>query len=111
MATTLTPRMKPKTERTVGAPRKTIDPNSTELRHRFALHLRALLDSKGWGASELHRQIILAGLTHSLGAVHSWLSGKRIPEAQDLETLAGIVIPGEDWRQILPPPLPKRRRK
>lgn len=96
---------------TVGAPRKKIDPHSTNVRERFALHLRKLLDAREWGLSEFHRNLILHGMEVSAPAVQSWLSGRRIPDAPDLEIIAAVVIPDEDWRHILPPSPPKSRRK
>ncbi|MDE2472267.1 MAG: hypothetical protein KGL35_26925 [Bradyrhizobium sp.] len=69
---------------------------------RFALHLRSLMDAKGWQVGDLQDRLAAAGLDVQKPAIHKWLRGDSMPLARDLETL-GRVFSLEDPRHILPP--------
>jgi hypothetical protein len=70
---------------------------------RFALHLRSLMDGKGWQVGDLHERLVAAGLAVTKPAIHKWLRGDSMPVAGDLEAI-GIVFGLADPRHILPPP-------
>lgn len=111
MATTLTPRMKPKTERTVGRKRKELDPRSANIRERFALRLRELLEERNWQNKDLADRLQASGLEVSDSLVDKWLRAERVPQIDEYEQLAEILIGTTDYRMLLPSPVPKRRRK
>ena len=94
---------KPKRKRArVAAPRKEIDPLTTDLRERFALHLRTLLDKKGMGPKAFCDGMKEAGDEVSLAAVKKWMAGNGFPNVANLVSIAK-VLGVADYRKILPP--------
>ncbi|MGQ0633096.1 MAG: hypothetical protein ACT4QC_00655 [Planctomycetaceae bacterium] len=86
-----------------------IDPKSRELGDRFAVHLRALLERRGWSSQHFAAMLAEAGVNVAYRAVDVWLRG-GLPRARDLERIAD-VLGLDDYRQVLPDPLPLRKRK
>src|SRR5262245_8261529 len=84
-------------------PRKHLDPRSPEFEVRFAIRLRWLVDKRGWGPSDFHEQLSIAGLVVSLPAVKKWLNGSDVPRPHEME-LIGELLGLRDYRYVLPPP-------
>jgi hypothetical protein len=77
----------------------------------FSLRLRAALDNgaKVKGATDLAREFNLQhreGDGVSVQSAHKWLSGKSIPTADKLATLARWLSVTEHWLHYGPPPDP-----
>lgn len=70
-------------------------------RGAFALHLRALLESKGWDHHKLAEKLTAADVKVSEAGVRMWLRGDNMPKAEDLRTI-GRVLGLDDPRHILP---------
>jgi ribosome-binding protein aMBF1 (putative translation factor) len=70
---------------------------------RFALHLQALLEKRGW---DHHKLAELAGVKEF--TVRSWLRGEALPESRILEAIGKALNtkehPFPDYRLVLPPP-------
>ena len=71
---------------------------------RFAVHLRALMDAKGWQVGDLHEQLTRFAVDIEKPAIHVWLRGKSLPKAKFLEPL-GRALGLKDYREVLPPPV------
>lgn len=69
----------------------------------FALHLRALLDAKGWQVHQLHEAIGKQGVDVDKPAIQKWLRGETWPKPSDLVAI-GQALGLPDPRHILPPP-------
>jgi hypothetical protein len=85
-------------------PRKFLDPRSRRFEVRFAIRLRALLDERKMGPSEFVERLQAAGLDVTIEAVKKWLSGDRLPHADDAEKI-GKVLGLKDYRQVWPLPI------
>ena len=84
-------------------PRKTLNPKSSDFGVRFAIHLRGMLDKRKLGAAEFLTLVQKAGVDVSAATVRKWLSGDRLPMAQDFEGI-GRALGMPDYRQSMPPP-------
>lgn len=84
-------------------PRKELDPKSKDFGVRFAIHLRGLLDKRKLGIGEFITLVENSGLDVSLATVKKWLSGDRVPRAEDFEFI-GAALRIQDYRQAMPPP-------
>ncbi|RKP58642.1 transcriptional regulator [Pararobbsia silviterrae] len=83
-------------------------PSNTE-KQSFSLRLRAALDhaTRVRGATDLAREFNLQhrdGEGVSVQSAHKWLSGKAIPTADKLGTLARWLGVTEHWLHYGPPP-------
>lgn len=90
-----TTQRKPKVSR----PRVELDENSPDIRVRFALKLRGLMEKKGWSSADLAERIDVNNR-----AIDAWMRARSMPQPETLEPLArafGI----SDYRKILPEPL------
>lgn len=93
--------------RTVPRRRNDISPSATGLPERFALHLRDLMERRGWSSKQVAELVTEAGLPLGDRAVDSWLRGESMPKAKDLETI-GVALGLADYRDLLPKPLKRR---
>lgn len=86
-------------------PRKTLGKREQKtFKGRFAVHLQALLDDRGWTHHDLANR---AGLKEP--TLRKWLRGESVTDTLDLEALASALNTPEhpiaDYRMVLPPPL------
>lgn len=69
---------------------------------RFAAHIQALLDERGWDTNEAAWRFGVGEPT-----VRKWLRAESVPETLDLQRIGkALDIPGypfPDYRQVLPP--------
>jgi hypothetical protein len=70
---------------------------------RFAIHLRELMDAKGWQIGDLHEALSQAGVKFDKPAIAKWLRGDSHPHFLQLEAL-GKAFGLTDYRDVLPPP-------
>jgi hypothetical protein len=84
-------------------PRKELDTKSKRFDTRFAIHLRKLLDKRRLTTNELHERVQAVGLDVSFQTVTKWLSGERLPRAEDAESIAA-ALGIKDYRHVWPDP-------
>ena len=71
-------------------------------RGAFALHLKALLNERGWSNQDFSDRLAVVGLTISEAGIRTWIRGDGMPKAEDLRTV-GKALGLSDPRHILPP--------
>jgi transcriptional regulator with XRE-family HTH domain len=87
-----------------------ISGSNRDLSARFARGLRDLLEKRGLSSRELCELVNAAGVKIDKRAVDHWLAGRRLPRLGDLERI-GTALELDDYRDLLPEPLAKRRRR
>lgn len=83
--------------------RKILDPKSKDFGTRFARHLRTLIDKRKMTPAAFVDELNGAKLAVSYSTIKKWLSGDRLPRAEDFETI-GRVLHLKDYRDAMPPP-------
>jgi ribosome-binding protein aMBF1 (putative translation factor) len=84
--------------------RTDIDPKERDLQARFALHLRSIMERKGWTSRDVAERITAAGLNIGPRGIDVWLRAEGMPKAKDIEVV-GRALGFRDYRDVLPPPL------
>ena len=69
---------------------------------RFGIHLRSLMDAKGWQTADVARALAEQGVEIGKPAIQHWLRGGGLPSEELWEPL-GTVFGLSDYRLILPP--------
>ncbi len=87
----------------MGRRRKEIDGETPEFNKRFATRLRMLLEKKGMTNRELSNALQEAGAELTYGASNAWIRGDNFPKYAHLEALGSVLLPGKDYRELLPP--------
>jgi len=67
----------------------------------FATHLRALLEKRRMTAESFHEAVRSEGLDVAAITVRKWISGDRLPRADDLVAI-GTALGLKDYRFVLP---------
>lgn len=82
-------------------PRKVLSKTAKDFPTRFALHLRELLDKRKLTTADFREAVKRAGLDVAAVTVKKWLSGERLPRADDLVPI-GKSLGLKDYRLVLP---------
>ena len=69
---------------------------------RFGIHLRSLMDAKGWQTADVAKALAEQGVEIGKPAIQKWLRGDTVPDNEHLRPL-GRAFGLSDYRLVLPP--------